>query len=287
MATAHEDDPLTMRLSSMTDRSRARAIGWACALVLGTLAFAVVLQITDPPAPVLDPDSVSYIGNAESLVARHEFRTPTQSWWSPDSTRPLTHFPPGFSTLIAIPTALGMPPVQASRLVNALAAFVTMTTLVLLMIEASAPLVGLLTGAALLVMSAMLEVHVSVLSEPVFLAFMSLLLATMVRRPTQALTMGTFAALGTLVRYVGVSLIGAAVVWSVAQQGPIALRLRRAALALVPAVVLQGAWVLRTRRVGSTAAIRRFALYGDLQPTLTQGFGTIKAWLVQIGRAHV
>ena len=244
------------------------------------LAFATVLQITDPPLPGLDPDAVSYLGSAESLIARHEFRAPAAHWWSADSTELLSHFPPGFSIAIAIPAALGMPPVQAARLVNALAAFVTMTTLVLLVIDASSALLGALTAMLIFAMSSMLEVHVSVLSEPLFLACMALMLAAMVRRPNAPLASGTPAAVGMIVRYAGASLVAAAVVWSAARRGSLAQRAGRAVVAAIPALLLQGAWVLRTRRVAPADSIRDLSYYGDLRPTFVEGARTIEAWLV-------
>jgi hypothetical protein len=57
-------------------------------------------------------------------------------------------------------------------------------------------------------------------------------------------------------------------------------RTRRAVLALLPALLLQGAWVIRTKRIGGPAQIRHFAFYGDLGPTLRQGGATLRDWLV-------
>ena len=249
-------------------------------MLLGILAFAAVLQITDPPAPGLDPDAASYLGAAESLVDRRGFRVPTADWWNADSTQPLTHFPPGLSTALALPTTLGMTPVQASRLVNALAAFVTVATLVLLVIDATSVAVGAVAGLVVLVMPSMYEVHASVLSEPLFLACAVLALAAMVRRPASPLASGIPAAVGLMARYVGVSLVLSVAVWTAAQPAPMRVRLRRALTTVLPAVVLQGSWVLWRRYVAATASIRTLALYGDLRPTITQGFQTVEAWLV-------
>lgn len=267
-------------MRSRLDHAGASRARETVALLLGILAFAAVLQITDPPAPGLDPDAASYLGAAESLVDRRGFRVPTADWWNADSTQPLTHFPPGLSTAIALPTTLGMAPVQASRLVNALAAFVTLATLVLLVIDATSVAVGAVAGLVVLVMPSMYEVHASVLSEPLFLACAALALSAMVRRPASPLTSGIPAALGLMARYVGVSLVLSVAVWTAAQPAPMPVRLRRALTSVLPAVVLQGSWVLWRRYVAATASIRTLALYGDLRLTITQGFQTIEAWLV-------
>ncbi len=253
------------------------------ATLLGAVAFALALVITDPVGPGLDPDALAYMGAAESVAAHGTYEIPTAKWSSADSTAPLAHFPPGYSTVLALPVRLGMAPPQAARLVQATAAFITIFILVLLVSDAVAtPLAGILLAVALFAMTSMHEVHASVLSEPLYLACMALVLAAMVYAPDRPLRAGIPAAVGVMTRYAGASLVGAVALWAVVQPGTWAQRVRRAALALLPALVLQGMWVIRTRLAAATGAeeIRRFAVYGNLRPTLMQGAGTLTAWLV-------
>jgi len=250
------------------------------AALLGAAAFALVLVITDPPGPGLDPDALSYMGAAESVAAHGEYRIPTAKWTSADSTEPLAHFPPAYPTVLALPLRLGMTPAQGARLVQATAAFVTASTLVLLVSAVASPSAGILLVVALCAMTSMHEVHVSVLSEPLYLACMVLALAAMVLAPDRPLRAAIPAAVGVMTRYAGASLVGAVALWALMQPGRWVERVRRAAIALVPALVLQGVWVLRTRAVAGTSEIRKFALYGDLGPTLEQGGRTLAAWLI-------
>jgi hypothetical protein len=249
-------------------------------VLLGLVAFALVLDITEPPSPGLDPDALAYLGSAESFALHGEFRTPTAHWPSSDSTSALSHFPPGFATAIAIPVRLGMAPVQGARLVEAAAAFVTVTTLAFLVGEATTPLAGILLVTALFAMSAMHEIHVSVLSEPLFLAFVALTLAAMVNRRSTPWLAGLWSALAAMTRYAGLSVIGAVVLWSVARAGTPGERLRRGAWALLPAVVLEGLWFVRTKLVATSEPIRRLAFYGDLGTSIKQGVTTLASWLV-------
>ncbi len=248
--------------------------------LLGIVAFALALEITDPLGPGLDPDALHYLGAAESLTAYATYRVPIATWDSADSTSALAHFPPGYPTAIALGVRLGMPPIQSARLVQATAAFVTITTLVLLVSAAATPLAGILLAACLFATPPMHEVHASVLSEPLFLACLALTVATMAWRPDRPLWAGIAAAIGAITRYAGASLVGAVVLWALTQQGSVRERLRRAATALFPALVLEGWWVVRTRVVAGSGEIREFALYGNLGPTLSQGAATLTAWLV-------
>ena len=279
----YRTNPETATGASMTSRGQIQQLlaRLAPAVLLGVVAFGLVLTVTDPPGPGLDPDAMSYMGAAQSLVARGTYRIPSAPWASADSTSPLAHFPPGYPTALAIPVALGMEPPQAARLIDALAAAVTVTTLVLVVTAATTPVAGALLGVALIVTPAMATVHLSVLSEPLFLALLALTLAAMVYAPDQPLRAGITAALGAMVRYAGASLVGAVVLWAFARRAPLRERVRRAAIATAPALLLEGAWVVRTRiAAGGAHAIRRFALYGGLGPTLVGGGATLRDWLV-------
>ena len=64
--------PETATAARMTGRERRRQllVRLVPAALLGILAFALVLAVTDPPGPGLDPDALSYMGAAESLVTQ-------------------------------------------------------------------------------------------------------------------------------------------------------------------------------------------------------------------------
>ncbi len=173
-----------------------------------------------------------------------------------------------------------MGPVQSARLVSATAAFVTVATLAFLVGEATTALAGILLAVALFGMSAMHEVHLSILSEPLFLAFVALTLAAMVRRDERPWLAGLWAALAAMTRHSGISAIGAVGLWSVAKAGTLRERLRRGLLAVLPAVVLEGVWFARMKLVATAEPVRELALYGNLGPTIKQGATTLASWIV-------
>jgi len=190
---------------------------------------------------------------------------------------PLAHFPPGFSTAIAIPTIAGMAPIQAARLVNALAAAGT----VIAMSYVVASSVGLLAAAAcavaFMVARPLVLVHLALLSEPLFLCCFALVLLAMVR-DWPPLAAGSIAAAAALVRYAGIAATGATVLWYALRPGTVRDRARRAAMAALPSVVFLGLWVIRTR--GGRGGIRELGIYRGIGRTLVQGAQTLVAWLV-------
>lgn len=256
------------------------------ALVMGSVAFAGVLSVTDSPGPGLQVASGYYLGAAESLVAGHGYRVATADWSSPDSTTALTRYPPGFPTAIALPERFGFPPDQAARLVEALSAFVAVAALVAIVGDAVGAGAAFLLGVALFAMPMMVEVHLSVLSEPLFLASLALTLALMVGAPDAPLAAGLCAALAFEVRYAGIAAVAAVALWHLVRGGSGSRRARRAALAVLPGVVIGGVWawiVHRATSMGAPAPTDPLgavaAASGAIQPLRGAG-ATLARWLV-------
>jgi len=85
-----------------------------------------------------------------------------------------------------------------------------------------------------------------------------------------------------LVRYAGVAMVAAVVLWCVAPSGPRIARLRRAVVAVLPAAILVGAWVIRSYFTSGPRSIRALGAYGGFTETLAMGYSTLIAWLVPL-----
>jgi len=246
------------------------------AVLLGAVACYGVLAVTEPPGPGLDPDTMSYLGAAESLVRHGTLRIPAAHWPSADSTEALGHFPPGFPILIAIPVALGAPPVQSARGIEAAAAFATVALAVWLVGAVAGAGAGALAGAVLLVSPSFAFDHWQVVSEPLCLALLMATLALMTYS-SRPWTYGVAAAAAGLVRYAAVASTGAVALWAYAAGGSRRERLRRAAVAAAPSVVVQTLWVLRS--AAEAGEVRSFGLRGGLGATFRELTATLGAWL--------
>ena len=241
-------------------------------MLAGAAAFALVAFATRPPGPGLDPDAASYVGAAVSFVRTGAFRIPTSGWAASDTTEALAHFPPGFPIAIAGPIALGVSPVQSARIVIAASAFATATVICLLMDTMA---LGFVAVAVIFLTPAVVDAHLSILSEPLFLALLVAALALFERDDAMSrLALGLVGAATVMVRYAGVGLVVAAALWVVARRGvPWRRRLRDLALVSLPAVIALRLWTSRN------AEIRRIASYGHFGATLRVGANTVADWL--------
>jgi hypothetical protein len=247
---------------------------------LGALAFAGAIAITSGAGPGLDPDSMSYMQAATTLAHGAGLRDVERDWSSVDSTMALAHWPPGYSVAIAGAELAGFNAVQGARFIDALAAFITVASVVWIVAGAAGTAAGIIAGLLVMVTPAIVQVHESVLSEPLFIALLVLTLATMVRVPEHSWISGVLAGLASIVRYAGVSLVGGVVLWQLARAGTMRQRIARGAIAAIPAIVIQGAWVLRTVHSAGSSAIRKISVYGAITSTLQEGWRTTSAWLV-------
>ena len=248
------------------------------AVFLGAIACWFVFNWTQPAGPGLDPDAVQYIAAAKSLASNGTLEVPDDGWENTDSVEPLTHFPPGVSTVLAGPVALGADAVQAARVLNGVAALVLVALVFMLVSWAEGRAAGTVAAIAVAVTPAVASVFLDVLSEPLFFAVTATALACMIWRPRSPILAGIAAAAAALVRYAGVSIIAAAGVWSLLLPGTLRDRIRRAVTAGVPGAIALGSWTIRTRLETNGEGIRRLSVYGQIAPTLREGLRTLAGW---------
>jgi hypothetical protein len=250
----------------------------AAAWLLGALACLGVFGITRSPAPGLDPDAMSYVGAGESLARTGRLRIPAADWWESDTTTALAQFPAGFPATIALGIGAGLEPVQAARVVEAVAALGMVVTLVLLLQATAGPPAGVIAVLLLAATPGMFDNYIRVLSEPLFLLCLALTLAGMVRRPERPFLAGLGAAAAELVRYVGVAAGIAVLLWAFGRRGLWRERFERVLEAALPIGVAHVWWRVRLSTVGAEAPPVTHWQRG-VAGTLREGGRTIVEWL--------
>ena len=142
---------------------------YASFLILGLLALSgtfLILYAT-PQGMGLFDDSIAYIAGARSLLAGQGYR---EAWLA--SNQPVTHFPPGFSSVLALVGISGLDPLRGARLVNALifGANVFMLGLIGWRMTQS-KVAGILLAILFLLNGQLFRVHTTAMSEPLYIFF--------------------------------------------------------------------------------------------------------------------
>ncbi|MEW6400798.1 MAG: hypothetical protein AB1649_03300, partial [Chloroflexota bacterium] len=141
-------------------------------LALGLLAsFGVFLILQATPEGLgISDDSIAYIAGARSILSGQGYR---EAWLA--SNGPVTHFPPGFSSVLALVGLSGLDPLRGARFVNSLLFGVNAFLLGLLGWRMTkSRLAGIVLALLFLANASLLRVHAVAMSEPLYL-FLSLL----------------------------------------------------------------------------------------------------------------
>src|SRR5688500_2337906 len=129
--------------------------------LLAALGMFLILYAT-PQGLGLSDDSIAYIAGARSLLNGDGYR---EAWLA--SNGPVTHFPPGFSSLLALIGLSGLDPLRGVRFVNALLFGMNAFLLGLIGWRMTRSQVAGIVLASLFVLNASLfRVHAVAMSEP-------------------------------------------------------------------------------------------------------------------------
>ncbi len=225
---------------------------------------------------------MSYLYAAQSLTRHGTLRVPIAQWRDLDSTTALVVFPPGYPVALAAVHKIGIPILGAVRVVSAFAAFMSVFTLVLAVATEGAR-AGFVMALLLFALPALAEVHLGALSEPLFLAALAATLALMASVPGHPWVYGATAAIGVMLRYAGISLVGAVSIWAFRSAiGSVKpprtsrrtdfIRAVRAALsAALPGIASWMAWQFRAWREHPERPVATATWTGTLKAALVQG----------------
>jgi len=148
----------------MTRSPNLRFISFIVLFLLVVFGTYLILQTT-PEGLGLSDDSIAYVAGARSMLAGNGYR---EAWLA--SNGPVTHFPPGFSSVLAFFGMFGLDPLRGTRFVNALLFGLNAGLLGVLAWRMTPSLTAGLVLAGLFVTSGeMLQVHAVAMSEPLFI----------------------------------------------------------------------------------------------------------------------
>jgi len=264
-------------------------------LLLGLLiAIGTFLILKATPEGLgLSDDSIAYVAGARSLIAGHGYR---EAWLA--SNEPVTHFPPGFSSVLAFLGLFGLDPLRGTRLVNALL-FGFNAGLLGILVWRMTPslLAGLVIAALFITNGEMLQVHAVAMSEPLFI-FLSLLSFWMFdlyfERPPSSIgkghagewwwlvTCGAFAGLAYLTRYAGLALAATFIVALLVLRSNWRKRLTSIGIFLGGFLPWAVGWAIRNQLVAGNATNRTFAWHGITSENLLTGRYVVSEFLIPV-----
>ncbi|MBI3169879.1 MAG: phospholipid carrier-dependent glycosyltransferase [Chloroflexi bacterium] len=136
-------------------------------LVLLALSGTFLILYATPQGMGLFDDSIAYIAGARSILAGQGYR---EAWLA--SNQPVTHFPPGFSSVLALVGISGLDPLRGARFVNSILFGASIFLLGLIGWRMTkSKVAGIVLALLFLVNGQLFRVHTTAMSEPLYIFF--------------------------------------------------------------------------------------------------------------------
>jgi 4-amino-4-deoxy-L-arabinose transferase-like glycosyltransferase len=249
--------------------------------LVGLLAFWILLQST-PFGLGLVNDSAAYIGGADNILAGNGYSRLTGG----GEIRPITHFPPLFSILLAGMGLLGVETIPAAhRAILGLFGLNAILVGISVRLVTRSKLFSVL-GAALFAVNALfIRVHSFAMSEPLFI-FLSLLglicFAQAFAKKNRAwlVSAGILMGLAAVTRFVGLALILAAAAVLVLFARDWKKALQDMVLFSAGWLPLVAAWLVRNQAAAGSSTNRQIGWHPPTWETAQGGIERFWSWLL-------
>ena len=233
-----------------------------------------VLLYSTPEGLGLSDDSIGYIAGARSILSGQGYR---EAWLA--SNGPVTHFPPGFSSILALIGLSGLDPLRGARFLNALLFGANSFLLGIIAWRMTRSQVAGVALALLFAVNASLfRAHAVAMSEPLYIFFSLAAFLTFsnyfgVQELASAsdselsdsrkwlIATGILTSLAYLTRYAGLSLLATFLVALILLHDTWKKRLTSAALFIASAIPFLAGWSIRNKIVADNATNRTLAYH--------------------------
>jgi 4-amino-4-deoxy-L-arabinose transferase-like glycosyltransferase len=262
--------------------------------LLAALGMFLILYAT-PQGLGLSDDSIAYIAGARSMISGEGYR---EAWLA--SNGPVTHFPPAFSSLLALIGLSGLDPVRGARFLNALL-FGTNTFLLGLIgwRMTKSQIAGITLALLFVVNASLLRVHAVAMSEPLYI-FFSLAAFLAFHYGVQQLAVayagassrtpynvwliisGILTALAYLTRYAGLALFATFIVAIILLQPNWRKRCTDIGHFLIGFLPFVFAWSIRNKLVADNATNRKLVYHSLTAENIQTGIYNFSEFLVPV-----
>lgn len=262
----------------------------ALGLIVGG-AIGLLLYST-PEGLGLSDDSIGYIAGARSILVGQGYR---ETWLA--SNGPVTHFPPAFSSILALIGLSGLDPLRGARFLNAS------------LFGANAFLLGILgwrmtrsqaAGAVLALLFAvnasLFNAHAVAMSEPLYIFFSLAAFLTFSEHFSSAssasfamgkgkgwlIATGILTAFAYLTRYAGLALFATFLVALLLLHDPWKKRLVNAAIFIVSTLPFLIGWGIRNKIVADNATNRTLVYHPLTAENIEMGIYNISEFFIPV-----
>lgn len=257
-------------------------------LVLLAVSGTFLILYATPQGLGLSDDSIAYIAGARSLLAGQGYR---EAWLA--SNQPVTHFPPGFSSALALVGISGLDPLRGTRLVNSLIFGVNVFLLGLIGWRMTrSRIAGVMLAVLLLVNGQLFHVHTTAMSEPLYIfftlaAFLSFsqyfLLEGQSKHSTKFLGIASvLTAFAYLTRYAGLALLATFLVSLFVLHDTWRKRLISVGIFLISFIPFALAWAIRNRLLTDNATNRTLVYHPITTENIQLGISNFAAFILPI-----
>lgn len=260
--------------------------------LLAALGMFLILYAT-PQGLGLSDDSIAYIAGARSILNGEGYR---EAWLA--SNGPVTHFPPAFSSLMALIGLSGLDPVRGARFLNAL--LFGANTFLLGLIGwrmTKSQVAGIVLALLFVVNASLFRVHAVAMSEPLYI-FFSLAAFLVFHFGVQQLTVvsgsklpdsrillivtGILTSLAYLTRYAGLALFATFLVAIILVQQNWRNRFTDIGYFLIGFLPFVFAWSIRNKLVADNATNRKLVYHALTAENIQTGIYNFSEFLVPV-----
>ncbi|MHB8777716.1 MAG: ArnT family glycosyltransferase [Anaerolineales bacterium] len=269
--------------------TKFRAASFLILGLLAVLATFLVLYAT-PQGLSISDDSIAYIAGARSILAGDGYR---EAWLA--SNQPVTHFPPGFSSILALIGLSGLDPLRGTRFINSL--LFGANTFLLGLIGwrmAKSQIAGIMLALLFVFNASLFRVHVAAMSEPLYIFFSLAAFLTFSQYFEPApfrwqsdeyfwlITTGILTALAYLTRYAGLALFVTFLFALILLHVDRRKRLVSAGVFFGSFIPFALAWSIRNKIVADNATNRTLAYHPLTTENIETGIRNVSIFLVPV-----
>ncbi len=254
-------------------------------LAIGLIAVGAVgvLLYSTPQGLGLSDDSIAYIAGARSILAGNGYR---EAWLA--SNQPVTHFPPGFSSILALIGLSGLDPLRGTRFLNSI--LFGANSLLLGIVGwrmTRSQIVGVALALLFAVNASLFNAHAVAMSEPLYIffsltAFLLFAEYFCTKKNIWLVATACFVSCAYLTRYAGLALLLTFLLTLVLLHDTWKKRLTSGVIFIVTTLPFLFGWSIRNKIVADNATNRILTYHAITAENIQTGIYNFSEFLIPV-----